>query len=380
MQQKKYFYSILISLIILVAVCTNVFKEEASEVVDAEPLIYEMTSIESDSSIPMDITINGYFDKAMLDQFTDVLKVEEQSPPKANPGPKQPQYIDMSQFQKTILDIPYTNTINEYQKLDIIYPSVGKAPYKFIMVFHGGGWIKGHRKSASIASIQSATQQGYAVINVSYRLATEAKWPAQLHDVKAAVRFIRANATNYHLDATNIVVWGSSAGGQLAQMLAATNDLKEMEDLSMGNPNTSSKVQGVVSWYGVSDVTSLINHGVNYANTLMGFDVSKNINKAKIASPLEYVNKNFPPVLLVHGSNDQVVPLEQSVQMAIKVNKLTGKNQAKLKIVINGKHSDPAIKSISNVDDNLYFVDKIMYPNSNNPYRSKKYVDIKVVN
>lgn len=379
MQQKRLFYIILIFLIIPVAACTSDSNKEPSEIVDAKTIINDTNIIKSDASIPIDVTINGEFDKEMLKQFTDFLKVEENPAHKAYRLKKQPQYIDMHQFKKTILDIAYTNTKNKYQKLDIIYPSVGKAPYKFIMVFHGGGWIKGHRKSASIASIQSATQQGYAVVNVGYRLAPEVTWPAQLHDAKAAVRFIRANAQKYNLDATNIVVWGSSAGGQLVQMLAATNDLKEMEDLSMGNADVSSKVQGVISWYGVSDVASLTNHGVDYANALMGFNVMHDVSKARVASPIDYVNENFPPILLVHGSNDQLVPFEQSVQMAIKVNSITGEKRAKLKLFINGKHSDAIIKSISNVDDNLHFVDKIMYPDSYNPYRSKNYTKIKVV-
>ena len=216
------------------------------------------------------------------------------------------------------------------------------------------------------------------MVNVSYRLSGEAKWPAQIYDAKAAIRFIRANAKQYRLDADKIVVWGNSAGGHLAEMLAATNNNPKMEDLSMGNPMTSSAVQGVVAWYGVADITSLARLGALSGDKLMGYAIKGNEEKAKVASPIEYVNKDFPPILLVHGTNDQVVPFTQSIKMAEKVNAVTGKEQAKVKLFINGSHGDAVIKTAENVADNLHFVDGILFPDGRNTFRSSHYEPIRL--
>ena len=326
----------------------------------------------------INITISGNADSNLMNQLTAILKEkEEKNYEVVTKDSGEPQYINMNQF-KTFLNLPYANTKNPRQQLDIIYPSVGNAPYKVIVNFHGGGWISGSRKSANHAAVMLATQQGYAVINVGYRLATEAVWPAQLHDAKAAIRFIRANARKYRLNTQNIVVWGNSAGGHIASMLAATNGMKEMEDLSMGYEKYSSDVQGVVSFYGISDVTDLRNEGLKYANALLGFNVQENADKARIASPIEYVSKDFPPIFILHGTNDQIVPFEQSVKFAEKINRVTGKNQAQLKLFIKGKHGDKNIKSVQNIDESLNFVDQIMYLNRKNPYRTKRYKEIKM--
>lgn len=338
------------------------------------------TSPNESTSTNVDITITGEVDNQLLEQFTNNLKesnkrldstetkVEDKGPTK---------YIAMNQFKQTLLNIPYTITQNERQQLDIIYPSVGNSPYKVIVAIHGGGWEKGDRKSASLQSVQLATQQGYAVINVGYRLTDEAKWPAQLHDVKAAIRYLRANAKQYRLNTQKIVVWGNSAGGHLASMLAATNGVKEMEDLSMGSPQASSEIQGVVSWYGISDISKLPDASMDIANKLMGFNVRENPEDAKVASPIHYINKDFPPIFMIHGTNDRVVPFEQSIEFAKKINEVTQKKQASIKLHINAKHSDNQMKTITNVDECLNFVDKMMYPEQKNPYRSKRYKEIK---
>ena len=340
------------------------------------------TSTNNSNTSNVDITITGEVDQQLLDQLSTHLKIgsERMNSGESESNAKGPtQYIDMGQFKKTAINIPYTDSQNDRQQLDIIYPSIGNAPHKVIVALHGGGWENGDRKSASLKSIQMATQQGYAVINIGYRLSDEAKWPAQLYDVKAAIRFIRANAKKFRLDPRNIVVWGNSAGGHLASMLAATNGREEMEDLAMGNPKMSSDVQGVVSWYGISDISKLPAASQEMANNLMGYNVREKAEESKTASPIHYVNKNFPPIYLLHGTNDQVVPFEQSVEFAKRINEVTQKKQASIKLYINGTHSDNELKTATNVEECLNFIDKIMYQERKNPYRSKRYKDIKTV-
>ena len=337
----------------------------------------ETASVESRTA-NVDITITGEADEELLDQLTNNLKADGAEEIDADESIRgSNQYIDMDQFRKRYLNIPYTESDNDRQQLDIVFPPYGNPPYKVIVALHGGGWSSGDRKSASLKTIQMAAQQGYVVVNVGYRLTDQAKWPAQLYDAKAAIRYIRANAKQYRFDTRNIVVWGNSAGGHLASMLAATNGIEEMEDLSMGNPKASSDVQGVVSWYGISDITTLPDASINISNKLMGYNVREKAEEAKVASPIHHVTKDFPPIFMIHGTNDRIVPFEQAVDFAQKINQLTGKKQASLKLHINATHGDHDIKNTTNVDETINFIDKIMYPERKNPYRTRKYKEIK---
>lgn len=285
--------------------------------------------------------------------------------------------IDMSQFSNAILDIPYANNQNHHQTLDIVYPSVAEPPYKTIVVLHGGGWMAGDKQCKSISSIFQATTQGYALVSVNYRLSDEVKWPKPLLDAKAAIRFIRTNASSYKLDAGKIVVWGESAGAHIAMMLAATNGHPAFENLSMGNTAISSSVQGVVAWYGIADISRLPNLAVPAANAIMGYDISKNWEKTNDANPIKLVTESFPPILLVHGTNDQIVPFSHSANMHSMVNDATNKLTAELIAFEGAGHGDAVIKSNDNVIQNLDFVDKILF-NGNNPYRNKNYIKIRL--
>jgi len=290
--------------------------------------------------------------------------------------------MDMTLFKAVELDVPYAfgGRTNPAQRLDIVYPSVGEAPYKVIVVFHGGEWAYGDKESETISSILVATTQGYAVVSVNYRLSSQAIWPAPIYDAKAAVRFIRANAEKYNLDASKIVAWGNSAGGHLVEMLAATNGNSEYEDLTMGSANASSDVQGIVSWYGVANMADFPKVK-DPANQEMGFNTQIPEFKVKTqkASPLYLVTKDFPPTLLVHGTDDQVVPYRQSVELFNEITNVCGPGRVTLKTFEGSGHDDPAIKTWDNVMNNLNFVDQIIWPDGQNPYRNNDKIEIKVL-
>jgi len=290
------------------------------------------------------------------------------------PG-KEPK-IDMKQFLNALTDIPYAR-LSGSQILDIIYPDKGIGPYPVIVLIHGGGWNAGDKGMQNSQSLLKIPSQGYVLISVNYRLSPEALWPAQLYDCKTAIRFIRANAKKYNLKTDNILVWGNSAGGQLAEMLAATNGRPEFEDLTMGADKESSAVQGVVAWYGVSDMLTLAPFGAQAANQVLGCEARRNTGKASLASPITYITKDYPPILLVHGTNDQVVPYEQSVRFYHKVNKIAGMGRAQIKLIQGADHSDPRIKTDDNVKDNLFFVDQILW-NGNNPFRTDSLPEIHI--
>ncbi len=162
----------------------------------------------------------------------------------------------------TILrDVPYAKQ-SEAQKLDIYMLTKRRKPSPVILWMHPGGFYEGDKDGSAIAPlaivnmiklVQPMLQRGYAAVSVNYRLSHEAVFPAVIHDVKAAVRWIRANAAKYNFHSDNVAAWGSSAGGYLAAMLATTGDVKEIEDLSMGNSKKSSRVNVAVDWYGPTD-------------------------------------------------------------------------------------------------------------------------------
>lgn len=281
--------------------------------------------------------------------------------------------IDMSLFPTAVLNARYIADDNINHQLDIIYPFYGRPPYKTIVLFHGGFWMSGDKQSETVAQVLQATTQGYAVVSVNYRLAGEVTWPGPLYDAKAAIRFLRANSGKYRLDTEKIIVWGLSSGAHLAAMLAATNDLREYEDLTMGNPDMSSSVQGLISWYGVSDITTLSDAATKAANMIMGFDVRSGDKRASEASPLNLVTKKFPPALLVHGTADEIVPYSQSVEMQKKINETTGVNIAELKSFEGAGHNDPDINTAENVSDNLNFADRILF-DGENPNRGTRFI------
>jgi len=159
---------------------------------------------------------------------------------------------------RIVRDIPYA-TKSEAQKLDIYMLPKREKPCPVVMWIHPGGFHHGDKDGSAkkpisvvnmIRLVQPMIERGYAVVSINYRLLHEAIFPCVIFDAKAAIRWIRANAAKYNFDTEKIVAWGSSAGGYIASMLATTSDVKELEDLSLGNSDQSCKVIAAVDWYG----------------------------------------------------------------------------------------------------------------------------------
>jgi len=208
-------------------------------------------------------------------------------------------------------DLVYKRVNSAVLTLDLYCPEKVSGPLPVIVWIHGGAWRSGRKERCPAVAL---VQDGYAVASIDYRLTSTAPFPAQIEDCKAAVRWLRANAAKYNLDADRIGVWGMSAGGHLAALLGTSGGVPELEG-SGDNMQFSSRVQAVCDVAGPADLPALTNLGpkrVFAIEGLLGGPLEKDKAKAIAASPIHYVSKDDPPFLIVHGEADRVVPVEQS--------------------------------------------------------------------
>jgi acetyl esterase/lipase len=248
--------------------------------------------------------------------------------------PRQP--VPFANGVVALPDVEYSNLIG-YRPLllDIYMPQKTAVPRPLVIWIHGGGWNRGDsRTSGAIAdypaTLAALAAHGYVVASVNYRLSGEARFPAQIQDIKAAILFLRANAANYGIDPARVLLWGGSAGGHLAALAATSCGIAEFEpEPSTGRltraaadaarlPAASDCVQGAVIWYGIFDLSKL--PGKN-ADMLLGCNAASCPGKAGLASPLTHVSASTPPMLLIHGLADTEAPVQQSRAMAERLQK-----------------------------------------------------------
>lgn len=298
--------------------------------------------------------------------------------------------IDVNQFKAVKLDLKYADQ-SPNQILDIWYPDQGEGPYPVVILFHGGAFGAGHKRTHYISSMALPVTQGYALATVEYRLYNEALWPAQLIDGKAAIRYLRAHAKELNLNPDKFLVWGNSAGGCATQLLAVTGDNLECDDLTVGE-QASSIVQGAIAWYSVNDFTSqeaftLATKSIRESSGAMkgmvpkdaqgnasplvrvlGFDPLLFPEKAAKVTPIAFVTKDCPPMLLQHGGNDLIVDCNQSVLMKKKIDLICGEGVARLDVFENEPHGSQKIKALDNIAHCIDFIDEILW-DGKNPYR-----------
>jgi acetyl esterase/lipase len=206
-------------------------------------------------------------------------------------------------------------------KLDLARPEPAAGVHPALVFIHGGGWQGGSRAGYKRV-IQEAAKRGYVAVTVEYRLTDPDKqrkaknpFPAQIEDVKCAVRWLRANAEKYHIDPNRIGASGESAGGHLSLLLGVTGSTRQF-DGNGGNPDASSQVQAVVNYYGPTDLARM--YGANprvdaLLRTLVGGTPQERAEAYKVVSPVTYVTKDVCPILTLHGTADKTVPVDQAV-------------------------------------------------------------------
>jgi acetyl esterase/lipase len=250
---------------------------------------------------------------------------------------------------RKLRDINYSNdppssTAGSAHLLDIYIPMLAKAPTPLIVFIHGGAWLQGSKDEAPGTLL---CRQGFAVASINYRLTQEAPFPAQIEDCKAAIRFLRANASKYNIDPKRVGVWGVSAGGHLAALLGTSCGVKALEG-NLGNPDVDSCVQAVCDWCGPSDLVSVAGQAgsrtkIDYESAqgpvakLLGGLQTDRRDLAIAASPVTYVDKTDPPFLIEHGDIDDLVPFAQSQELEEKLTQAGVPN--KLFVIKGGGHS-----------------------------------------
>ena len=229
---------------------------------------------------------------------------------------------DHSEHLKIETNIFYTKNKNLRQSLDLIIPKKRVSKKLPVIVYiHGGAWKSGNKEQGLRHLIPYVESGNYIGASIGYRLSSESKWPNQIYDCKAAIRWIRGHAKEYGIDAERIGAMGHSAGGHLVSMLGTSCGVKALEG-SLGNyEKHSSNVNCVVNFFGpsafleMSKFPSKIDHDAAESpeSQLIGGALPENKKNANLASPIYYVSKSDIPFMHIHGKNDQIVPYNQSV-------------------------------------------------------------------
>jgi len=213
-------------------------------------------------------------------------------------------------------DLEYVAGGGKSRSLDLYLPAPAAGPFAVVVWIHGGSWRGGDKERNQAAFLGA---EGIATASINYRLLQEAPFPAQIQDCKAAIRFLRSHAAEFHLDPARIGVWGESAGGNLAALLGTTAGVPELEGPV---PDGLSRVQAVCDWFGPTDLPTLLAQARTVPPTsplaketatilaLLGATPSAEVQHQ--ASPLDFVSSDDAPFFIIHGDADPLVPLQQS--------------------------------------------------------------------
>lgn len=226
-----------------------------------------------------------------------------------------PDTLNAYEGSEPLKDIEFANVDGHSLKLDLYQPADAEGS-PLVVWIHGGGWRGGSKDKCGIKWL---TDHGYTVASISYRLTDKAIFPAQIHDCKAAVRWLRTHSDEYGYDTQKIAVSGSSAGGHLAALMGTSGDVKALEGTVGGNLDQSSRVDAVIDFYGATDFVLRSKTQPHRANKkgsvvylLLGGGADTKVELAKQASAAFHVTKDDPPFLVFHGDNDKTVLLDQS--------------------------------------------------------------------
>lgn len=257
----------------------------------------------------------------------------------------------------TINDVVYTKVGDQELKLDLARPA-GEGPFPGLLVIHGGAWRAGDKAGNRPLLVEFA-KRGYVAISPQYRFCPKETFPAQVHDIKAAVRWLRAHASEHHVDADHIGATGFSAGGHLSLMLGVTGPEDGLEgDVPADAP--SSRVQAVVNFFGPTDLGAADIPDVSkpLVRDFLGGTPEENPELCKKASPITFASKDDPPILTFQGTKDPLVPHTQAFRLADAQTAAGVPGRVELLLGAGHGWGEPELKRT--IDDTVAFFDKYL--------------------
>jgi acetyl esterase/lipase len=279
---------------------------------------------------------------------------------------------DTTHVERKMFDLAYAS-LSPAQTLDIYWPAEGNGPFPVIVAIHGGAFMGGDKRDEQLTPMLAGLTRGYVVASINYRLSGEAKFPALVHDVKAAIRWLRAQAATLLVDSQRIAVWGGSAGGYLSLMAGVSAHVAALEDRALGNADHPCHVQAVVDWFGPTDfltmdeqlaasgmapAAAMAHSAANSPESLLlGQQITAVPELARTASPATYLLVGAPPCFIQHGDSDDTVPHQQSVLFATQARAVLGADRVRLELLPGARHADPAFAAPHNVQKVLDFLD-----------------------
>lgn len=229
---------------------------------------------------------------------------------------RSPTFVPQTIFR----NVDFCSPDNIHQNLDLFFPASSDSPAPAVIYVHGGAWRSCDKDSDFFFPLMKSLQNaGFLVAAINYRLAPRHPFPAQIIDARCAVRYLRKNAADLHINPDHIGAFGDSAGGHLVSLMGLAGESAGWDTGEF--PDVSSRVQAVVNLYGISDVSKVFGHDdSNIWPEVFNVDGDDNDPRLKAASPLTYVHKGTPPFLIIHGDKDTVVPYEQSIWLNDAIN------------------------------------------------------------
>ena len=252
-------------------------------------------------------------------------------------------------------DIEYAKVGDRSLKLDLYLPQRDATARRSPLVVwvHGGAWRSGSKENVPLLRW---LDHGFAIASVEYRLSPEAKFPAQVHDIKAAIRFLRARSNELGLDPERFVIAGGSAGGHLAALVGVSSGIAPLEETTGEQVDMKSDVRAIVSFYGASDLQTILQQSTEYGLSVrvpalqlfLGGQPTELPEVAKLASPVTHVDPTDPPLWLIHGDADPQMPIEQSRQLA-ELYRQTGL-PVDFEVIPGGRHGGEAFFAAERLD------------------------------
>ncbi|MFD0697429.1 alpha/beta hydrolase fold domain-containing protein [Paenibacillus sp. GCM10027628] len=299
---------------------------------------------------------------------------------------------------KGYFDVSY-GTESEAQKLDIWLPDHNHSPFPVLFMIHGGGFTALDKRSSEANEfILEGIHRGYAVVSTNYRMNDVAIFPFPVMDVKQAIRYIQANATKYNLDPSRLIIFGGSAGGYLTLMAVLNRNNPYFDNKEDSNIEFSPNIKGAIALYPVTDFAKLdyqlkVNSLINKSNKkvedisesyveafplseedsfpfhntedsvcsiFLGSPLPESAVSLRHANPISHINSNVPPILIQHGSGDEIIPMQQSINFTLQTNEICKEERVICDILPGAIHGSVKFHSEENMNRIFKWVEQVM--------------------